>query len=122
MAEGAAEATSEQCRQLGLQTWVAWPGRAGVRVLAPPTERPAPSALPRAEPAPTALTQQREGGSFVPPRTPFLSATIERVSFFRRSGCENQVRPARLRGCSVTPELTRGPRKLAFPHEAAWAP
>lgn len=47
--------------------------------------RPSPG---RGQP-PTALTQQREGGSFVPPRTPFLSATIERVSFFRLSGCEN---------------------------------
>lgn len=48
-----------------------------------------PSALPRAGPAPDGADSATRGGSFVPPRTPFLSATIERVSFFRLSGCEN---------------------------------
>lgn len=94
MAEGAAEAKSEQCWQWGLQSWVASPGRSRAEVRAPTSERPPKSALPRAGPAPDGADSATRGGSFVPPRTPFLSATIERVSFFRRLGCENQVRPA----------------------------
>lgn len=62
MAEGAAKAKSEQCWQWGLQSWVASPGRSRFGVLAPEPERPPLSALPRAGPAPMALTQQREGG------------------------------------------------------------
>ena len=70
-----------------------WLGQLGAR------QQPAPSALPWAGPAPTALTQQRVGGTFVPPRTPFLSpsAATEPVSSFRRSGCERQVGPPSLR-------------------------
>lgn len=97
MAEGAAEAQSEQCWQWGLQTWAASPGHSQAEVPAPASERPPLSALPRAGLAPMALTQQREGGvlSLRGPR--FSRPTIERVSFFRRLGCENQVRPARQR-------------------------
>lgn len=62
MAEGAAEAKSEQCWQWGLQSRVASPGRSQAGVLAPAPERPPLSALPRAGPTPMALTQQREGG------------------------------------------------------------
>lgn len=62
MAEGAAEAQSEQCWQWGLQTWVASPGRSQAEVPAPASERPPLSALLRAGLAPMALTQQREGG------------------------------------------------------------
>lgn len=56
-------------------------------------QRPAPSALPRAGPAPMALTQQRVGGvlSLRGPRFSQPSATAEPVSSFRRSGCESQV-------------------------------
>lgn len=62
MAEGAAEAKSEQCWQWGLQSWVASPCRSRAEVRAPESERPPLSALPRAGLAPMALTQQREGG------------------------------------------------------------
>lgn len=74
---------------------------------------PAPSALPRAGPAPTALTQQRVGGvlSLRGPRfpRPQPSAATEPVSSFRRPGCERLVQPLGLASRSAVRLLSEDP-------------
>lgn len=57
--------------------------------------------------SPDGADSATRGGSFVPPRTPFLSpsAATEPVSSFRRSGWERQVGPPSLR--SAVPSRSR---------------
>ena len=74
---------------------------------APSASAARPLGPPLGGASPDGADSATRGGTFVPPRTPFLSpsAATEPVSSFRRSGCERQVGPPSLR--SAVPSRRR---------------